>query len=563
MTDKIMERESLLRWIFTVVLGVSAYLFWFLGYPFAMGYQEQFQLFLFDYAYLAERVAVPGGVGTYVAEYLTQFYNSPAIGALVIAVVYVLIQRMVWMLAKRNLHEGDNPWWAYMLSFVPSLMIWWQMGDESTMLAFPVSLVLTLAAMLLLPRGRIPAVCFAVVAVPVVYWIAGPLVFVLAIYAGVKIGEGAKTRLSATGLIGLSAVYALAWLLLSALFVPYPVYRLFAGIFYYRFIEAIPYILIIISVIALLLTIFRIHLPIKNPKILLPLSAVALAGVAAVMIPRAYDEKKYDLMEYDWLVRQQRWNDVIAKSERKQPSLPMSVCATNLALGMTGQLGDRCFDFFQNGAEGLLPEFERNFSTTLLTGDVYFLLGLVNTSQRYAFEAMESLPNYNKSGRAIKRLAETNLINGQYAVARKYLTMLQKTIFYRGWAERRLEMIDNPRLIDENNVYGYLRKVRLKDDFLFSDKELDKMFGQLLMRNKDNMMAMQYLLVYPLLNRDFPTFMGYYGYVQTLKNYTPRACVEAVALAYAQQRKLPQAEIQRYQMSSTWKYLMGEWKLGN
>ena len=89
------------------------------------------------------------------------------------------------------------------------------------------------------------------------------------------------------------------------------------------------------------------------------------------------------------------------------------------------------------------------------------------------------------------------------------------------------------------------------------------MLGQLLMRNKNNMMAMQYLLVYPLLNRDFPTFMGYYGYVQTLKNYTPKACVEAVALAYAQQRKLPQAEIQRYQMSSTWKYLMGEWKLGN
>ena len=193
----------------------------------------------------------------------------------------------------------------------------------------------------------------------------------------------------------------------------------------------------------------------------------------------------------------------------------------------------------------------------MLTGDVYFLLGLVNTSQRYAFEAMESVPNYNKSARAIKRLAETNLINGQYAVARKYLAMLKKTIYYRLWAERRLEMIDNPRLIDENNVYGYLRKVRLADDFLFSDKEVDKICGQLLMRNKENMMAMQYLLVYPLLNRDFPTFMVYSTYIKTLKNYTPRAAVEAMALAYAQQRKLPQAEIQRYQGCSTWRYLLG------
>ena len=557
MPDKKTINDAVVRWALTIVLGVSAYLFWSIGYPHAMGYQEQFQLFLFDYSYFAERIAVPGGLGTYVAEFLTQFYNGPAIGALVIAVVYVLIQRMTWLIAKRNLRDGDNGWWAYILSFVPSFMIWWQMGDESTMLAYTVSLALVLAVMLLLPRSRIPAVCYTVIAMPLLYWFVGPLVFVFAIYAGVRIAKGSRIRLTSISLVVLAAVYALAWVLLSALFVPYPLNRLFAGIFYYRFVEVIPYSLIVIAVITLLLTIIRIHLPIKNTKILMPLSAIVVAGVAVVMIPKAYDELKYDLVEYDWLVRQQRWNDVIAKSERKQPTLPMSVCATNLALGMTGQLGDRCFDFFQNGAEGLLPEFERNFSTTLLTGDVYFLLGLVNTSQRYAFEAMESVPNYNKSARAIKRLAETNLINGQYKVARKYLTMLQKTIYYRNWAERRLEMIDNPRLIDENNVYGYLRKVRLEDDFLFSDKELDKMLGQLLMRNKENMMAMQYLLVYPLLNRDMPTFMEYFSYVQTLKKYTPRACVEAVALAYAQQNKLPQKEIQRYQMSNTWKYLLG------
>ena len=557
MPDKKTINDAVVRWALTIVLGVSAYLFWSIGYPHAMGYQEQFQLFLFDYSYFAERIAVPGGLGTYVAEFLTQFYNSPAIGALVIALVYVLMQRMTWMLAKRNLRDGDNGWWAYILSFVPSFMIWWQMGDESTMLAYTVSLALVLAVMLLLPRSRIPAVCYTVIAMPLLYWFVGPLVFVFAIYSGVRIAKGSRTRLTSISLVVLAAVYALAWVLLSALFVPYPLNRLFAGLFYYRFVEVIPYSLIVIAVVTLLLTIIRIHLPIKNTKILMPLSAIVVAGVAVVMIPKAYDELKYDLVEYDWLVRQQRWNDVIAKSERKQPTLPMSVCATNLALGMTGQLGDRCFDFFQNGAEGLLPEFERNFSTTLLTGDVYFLLGLVNTSQRYAFEAMESVPNYNKSARAIKRLAETNLINGQYKVARKYLTMLQKTIYYRNWAERRLEMIDNPRLIDENNVYGYLRKVRLEDDFLFSDKELDKMLGQLLMRNKENMMAMQYLLVYPLLNRDMPTFMEYFSYVQTLKKYTPRACVEAVALAYAQQNKLPQKEIQRYQMSNTWKYLLG------
>ena len=557
MPDKKTINDAVVRWALTIVLGVSAYLFWFLGYPHAMGYQEQFQLFLFDYSYLAERIVVPGGLGTYVAEFLTQFYNGPAIGALVIALVYVLMQRMIWLLAKRNLRDGDNTWLAYIASFVPSLMIWWQMGDESTMLAYPVSLAFMLASMLMLPRGKVGRICYTVVALPLMYWIAGPLVLLLGVYAGVAFAKDSERRLSGLFALAACVVYAVACILVSALIVPYPLERLFAGIFYYRFIEILSYMLAVIAIVVVLLSTIRITAKVKKPKVVWGIAGAAVACLAAVFIPKAYDEQKYDLVEYDWLVRQQRWNDIIAKSERKQPTLPMSVCATNLALGMTGQLGDRCFDFFQNGAEGLLPEFERNFSTTLLTGEAYFMLGLVNTSQRYAFEAMESLPNYNKSGRAIKRLAETNLINGQYAVARKYLTMLQKTIYYRNWAEKRLEMIDNPRLIDEHNVYGYLRKVRLEDDFLFSDKELDKMIGQLLMRNKENMMAMQYLLVYPLLNRDMPTFMEYFSYVQTLKKYTPRACVEAVALAYAQQNKLPQKEIQRYQMSNTWKYLLG------
>lgn len=539
----------------STILGAVAYLFWFLGYPFAMGYQEQFQMFLFDNAYFLERVAVPGGIATYIAEFLTQFYNGPAIGAAVIAVVYVWLQNMVWMLSKRNLREGDNRWLAYILSFVPTFMLWYQMGDESTLLAYPVSLVITLMTMLLMPRGKRGQAVYAAIVIPLTYWTVGPLALLLAAYSGIQMARNANTRLSAVALIAVPLMYAVALILISALFVPYPLSRLFAGIYYYRLVEILSYMLIIIALVVLLLATLRLQINISKAKIVAPLAACAVVGLAAFMIPKAYDERKYDLVEYDWLVRQQRWNDIIAKSEQKQPDLPMSVCATNLALGMTGQLGDRCFDFFQNGDEGLMPPFERNFSTTLLTGDMYFLLGLVNTSQRYAFEAMESIPNYNKSARTIKRLAETNLINGQYAVARKYLKMLQKTIFYKKWADRRMEMIDNPKLIDKHNVYGYLRKVRLTEDFLFSDQEIDKICGQLLMHNKDNMMAMQYLLIYPLLNRNLPLFMEYHNYVQTLKKYNPRVCVEAVALAYAMQRKLPQSEVERYKLTPTWRYL--------
>lgn len=48
------------------------------------------------------------------------------------------------------------------------------------------------------------------------------------------------------------------------------------------------------------------------------------------------------------------------KAEEKSPVSPFGVTCLNLALGKTGQMGDRMFEFYQNGTEGLLPEFQRD-----------------------------------------------------------------------------------------------------------------------------------------------------------------------------------------------------------
>jgi hypothetical protein len=42
---------------------------------------------------------------------------------------------------------------------------------------------------------------------------------------------------------------------------------------------------------------------------------------------------------------------------------------------------------------------------------------MINDAQRIAFEAMEAIPKFRQSGRCLKRLAETNLINGPFESA--------------------------------------------------------------------------------------------------------------------------------------------------
>ena len=520
-------RKSLSRYWkvgLTVLFGLAVFLFWQYRYPFVLAYQEQLQLFLFDDDYFCERMSEPGGLARYIAEFMVQFYNLVTIGAAVIALLFVLVQRLMWRLMSS---KTDG---SYLLSFLPVVLLWYAMGDESVMLTYVIALIMALSVALAWSRWFADGVLWkkfivALVIIPMLYWLIGPMVLLVAL-------------MMMPWLVSVSAVvYALGLMLLSAHFLPFPMMRVMLGISYYRIPVTLPYMLMVIPVVAAFIT-WSSRMDWLRWKYMGPLS-VGVLVLGLLFVPRGYDARKYGLIEYDYLVRVGDWNAIIQKAERQMPALPMSVSATNLALGMTNQLGDRAFDFYQRGTGGLLPRFERNFATAQLTGEIYFHLGLVNTAQRFAFEAMEAIPNYNKSARVVKRLAETNLINGQYKVARKYLQMLEKTVFYRLWAQRTMAMLGDEKAINGHPLYGMLRQYRLQDDFLFSERELDKICGQLFIHNQQNMMAAQYLLMMPLLDGDVARFMNYAQYVQGKIAYNPRHCQEAIAFAFFQQRQQP------------------------
>lgn len=512
------------NWALSVLVGIGIYLLWRFKYPFALAYQEQSQLFLFDDDYFLERIAEPGGLARYIAEFLVQFYNIASLGAMILALLYILVQRLTWHLMEKKAY--------YALSFVPLVMLWYAMGDECMMLTYVIALIIAMESILLFKNcdklNKYVRYMIVFLAIPLLYWLIGPMVLLVAACT-----------------LPISMIWALAVMFLSALYLPYPLLSVILGIDYYRSPEVIIPILIAIPVvIALLYWGYRFIKNISTSHVKEVVACVVIAVLAIFIVPINYFAKTYELMEYDYLVRIADWNAIIDKAEKQMPDQPMSVSATNLALAMNNLLGDRIFDFYQRSSEGLLPPFERNYSTIQLTGEIYLRLGLINTAQRFAFEAMEAIPNHNRSGRVLKRLAETNMINGQYKVAEKYLRILEKTIFYRPWAQRMIAMLGDEKAINEHPFYGTLRQFRLQDDFLFRDSELDKICGRLVMHNPDNQVAVQYLLMMPLLDKDIPRFMQYMQFVQNHVNYMPRSCQETIAYAYMQQnRQLPQGFI--------------------
>lgn len=522
-----------LQGILSLLFAVAVALFWAFPYRCALSYQEQYQLFLFTPSYFTERISVPGGLADYAGEFITQFYYVYAIGAILLALVFFCLQRLTWVLMRRS---GVSQSW-YLLSFIPAVALWALMGNENVLLSFAIALLAMEELMLHYiivrdhSRGWVAPAVYLLIAVPVGYWLFGPVVIGVALSATYNpyrpygtsqtlperaVKSNSQTLLTPYGWVLLSVLYFVAIVWLCGLFLQYPYYKLFGGINYFRYPGIIPVIQWVVAALFALLPLVVSYLPRLEGKKAVRAEIAQLTIIMLATVPLlhfSFDSATYELIDYDYLVRTHQWQRIIEKAEKHQASSPMSVSCVNLAIAMQGQLCDRLFEFYQNGAEGLFPTFTRDMTSPLPTAEAFYQLGMVNDAERYAFEAQEAIPNYRKSGRLTRRIAQCEIINGNYGVAAKYLRMLESSLFYRQWAKSQERFLYNSAAVKADPEYGRLGDIRIKrHDYLFSDQEMDQMLGLLLVDNKkyDNRMAYEYLIAYELLQRDVNRFMQYY-----------------------------------------------------
>lgn len=507
--------------LLSLLFGVAVVIFWAVPFVGGLCFQEQYQMFLFDTGYFLERIVLPGGLADYISEFLVQFYYMPVLGGAIIALLLMGIQTAVWGLMKQYGARHDFP--GYLLSFLPSIALWCAMGDQNVLLSFVVALFGALVIGWIHNRfhNRLVKVVFELVSTALVYWLLGPVVF---LYAVLMIGDtlkNAKQKGNVFSGIGYSAVILIltvAWILLTTQTLQYPLYRIFAGLNYYRYpgtISPLPFVVMVWAVVIPFLGMIPCHRKslqkLQQSKVVIVLSYVLVIVASWFGIKTSFDEMTYELIDYDFLVRTEQWDKIIEKAEKKPATTPLGVSCVNLALSQKGMLADRLFEFYQNGGEGLFPTFTRDMISPVSTAEIFFRLGMVNDAERYMFEAQEAIPNYRKSARLTRRIIECDIINGNYKVAAKLLRRLQKTLFYSNWANQTMALLGNEKAINRHPIYGKLRKYReKKQDFLFSDREMDQMLGLLFLNDNHNKMAYEYLMCYELLQRDMEKFMQYY-----------------------------------------------------
>ena len=435
------------------LVGVGIFLFWFIAYPHALSYQEQYQLFLWSGDYLVERLSIPGGFAGWLSEFIVQFYYIEWLGALLLALLFVALQLVSARLLPKQL------WW---LSIVPVLLLWWLMGDINVLLSLPVAIVLALGLACDMPLRYTWA---DVAVLPVAYWLIGPAVWVYILVRALQLGW--KHLWSAGWLLAVQLM-AYAWFLPQ-----WPLQQALTGLNYYR-------------------------IPLHYPQ---------LSG---------YDKDMYELIRLDYLVRNERWDEIVKRAAAYQVCTPFWSNCVNLALAQKRLLADRMFDFYQSGEDALIMPRTRDLTSMQPSAEAFWCLGMVNSAQRYMFDTQESILDGRKSGRCTKRIAECMLVNGHYKTANKHLELLKKSLFYRSWAE---EVRLNDDWVNAHPVYGPLRKLRYQENFLYSYEEIDKMFGLLFMNNQQNRMALDYFMAQLLLKGNIAGFQQNMGIVQQYGGY--------------------------------------------
>lgn len=534
-----------LNFLLVFAFFVGLVLFYGLVYPYHVAFHEQYQLFRFSVNYFIETISKPGGIADYIARFFTQFFLFPWLGAVITATFISLIQQVFCKIINTLVKTSST---VIIISFFPSVVLTVFLCDENAMLCFPIALLLSLCAVwgYLSIKQNVFRFLWGIVMLPILFWFVGSVAVIFFVLSFLFEVIKHKSYLSVFKWLAFFIFFLLFFigiLYASQLFTSYPLSRIIYGINYYRYPVLMPLIKNIIVLLIILIpavsVLFDKFLHGKPKAWTAVVLAVLLFGGGSYKIASSLDLGKEEVFAYNYMVRMYKWKKVVEKAKKQSPVSSMAMACVNLALAETGQLGDKMFSFPQyDKRESLLPSYKRDMITPMLAGEIYYHIGMINTAHRFAFEAMESTPDYQKSACCYKRIIEINIIDGNYKMARKYINILEKTLFYRKWAKQTKKLLFNDDLVAKHPEYGVLRKNRIDEDFFFNNDKQDIMLAFLLKKNSRNRIAYEYLIALKLLERDLTSFMKFYKLGNDIPYFSiPVHIQEALAALWALKHK--------------------------
>lgn len=417
----------------SLLFAIFVWLFFAFCYSGHLVYNQGLWLFLDTKAFFIDKVSQTGGLGEYVAIFLTQFNYWPLLGAAIIAVILGGIHFLLTLYIRK--HNFGKIW-------------------EICALAVPFALWI-----LLCRKGASISPAIGILAAVALSFIR----FDRKAFTGVW-----AVIMAAALYLGFGPVSAAAFIALQAL----------ALVKVRR--DAARH---------------RSHRRSPHPKKFIGYAAaVAIFAGGLFGVFKVADIDLDMDMRYTQAARSRDWAKLIGYSRNKHLKKSVTMCnCVNLALANTLDQNGKALlssyalhsNEFGTGSLMLAEQYDQ-----INACEILFNLGFISEARRCAFERLTSVSEDGYSGYWLSRLAECALIDGNHELARRYLSILSHNFIYGYSARKLMEMSEED--IDNHFLYGRLRKMRMTENVSFQERGLDFMLLAMLNDHSDNQMAMDY-----------------------------------------------------------------------
>ena len=523
----------------TALFALLAFLLSQTGY-YSFCYLEQWDTFIYNSAYLSGSLALPGGCVQLLSSFLTQFFCRPLTGILITA----LLLTWIALLTADILHRWTKSKLTLPLALFPVAALFFLHYNVN----YQYTGTIAFLWMLLFLRLRFffhkftGRFAYSLASTFLLFATAGPVAFLYSCLILIIELFCHKKRalwfISLPLMVYLTAETCLRMGLsgeLEHVLLPdgYFTLRLQAGSIIY-----LPWgLTLAVFITSGLCKSFRFKRRWMQGTLIAAQLACAVA-FTFVGIPQYIDRNNEVFKELNHYARHCQWDKITDKCENMPMNNLLFQNYHNVALAEQGLLADQLFMQPCIDIQTIYVPGNKTPYLSALLSDIYFSMGHIAFSQRYAFEANEGMGNF--SPRMLQRLVQTSLIYGHYGTAKKYLDILESTLFYKDWATAHRRFLWNDPAVETDSILGSKRKCLFPDNRFSGIKGLDDDLKQIVLKNPMHKTTIQYLGSLYLLSKDIPRFKAtletFYG-TPALPSVLPVCFQEGVVVFAAGDRE--------------------------
>jgi len=511
------KRLNLILWIVPAACFVACFLYSVIFNRYLIAYQEQLQLFRFDWNYFTGHLTKPGGLAEYAGAFLIQFYINPVTGAFIVTITGIAAYALAGYIFRKYQISG------MLWSLIPSLLLVALQSDYLFNLGYILRLllILTFFSIYISVRNGYIRCAFGFIGWTFLYLAAGGFSLLATLICIIHELLFTRNRFR---------LFTASGFALIALLLPYlacktiyfitireawfdPSFFTLGKITKYTLLLFIAYFPLLLIVIKILpapskMTWFQSGWKLKT----ILAGVIFIFAFTGIFKKYAYNPELSLFFEIDHNVQQARWDKVPELASRSREPNHLILYYTNLALYKTGHLGDRMFYYDQIGVPGLWLNREGDEISLFLGGELFYHLGNINEAYRWAFDSM--VTNGQSSPRLLKQLVLTSLINGDLAVAEKYLNILDQSLFYKSWSKHYHNCRNNPDLLFKDPEIAGKRQLLITTDFVSGSNDSGIALKPLLNDHPDNRMAFEYYMASLLLDKNLAAFADNIGRIK-------------------------------------------------